>query len=118
MRALSTGLFGLCLLAAGAGTAAAQSNQNGPFDPYSWNVYNEGPGIKLGDGLVFHPGLATELGYDSNVLLNNTPAGAGMLRLRARDLGTHRGDGEKVRLDFSPERSVSPDRSRPRRTAA
>ena len=42
----------------------------------------------------------------------------GMLRLRARELGTHRGDGEPVRLDFSPGRSVSPDRLRPRRTAA
>ena len=43
---------------------------------------------------------------------------AGMLRLRARELGTQRSDGERVRLDFSPGRSVSPDRLRPRRTAA
>ena len=28
---------------------------------------------------------------------------AGILRLRARQLGTHRGDGEQVRLDFSPD---------------
>ena len=42
---------------------------------------------------------------------------AGILRLRARQLGTHRGDGEQVRLDFSPERSVHADRLRPRRTA-
>jgi hypothetical protein len=42
---------------------------------------------------------------------------AGILRLRARELGTHRGDGEQVRLDFSPARSVHADRLRPRRTA-
>lgn len=41
----------------------------------------------------------------------------GMLRLRARELGTHRGDGEQVRLDFSPGRSVHADRLRPRRMA-
>ena len=41
----------------------------------------------------------------------------GILRLRARQLGTHRGDGEQVRLDYSPERSVHADRLRPRRTA-
>ena len=88
MRLLSTGLFGLLLLI--ANSARAQSNAYGPFDPYNWNVYNEGPGIKFGhDGLVFHPGLSTELGYDSNVLLNNTPVGAGMLRLRLHlDLAT------------------------------
>ena len=43
---------------------------------------------------------------------------AAMLRLRARELGTHRADAKQVRLDFPPERSVSPDRLRPRRTAA
>lgn len=42
---------------------------------------------------------------------------AGLLRLRARQLGSHRGDVEQVRLDFPPQRSVSPDRLRPRRTA-
>jgi hypothetical protein len=35
----------------------------------------------------------------------------GLLRLRARELG------EQVGLDFSPERSVSPDRLRLRRTS-
>jgi hypothetical protein len=34
---------------------------------------------------------------------------AGLLRLRARELG------EQDRLDFSPNQSVSPDRLRPRR---
>ena len=42
---------------------------------------------------------------------------AGLLRLRARELGSHRGDGEQVRLDYSPGRSVHADRLRPRRTA-
>ena len=42
---------------------------------------------------------------------------AGILRLRSRQLGTHRGDGEQVRRDFSPGRSVRADRLRPRRTA-
>jgi hypothetical protein len=42
---------------------------------------------------------------------------AGILRLRSRQLGTHRGAGEQVRLDFSPERSVHADPLRPRRTA-
>ncbi len=40
---------------------------------------------------------------------------AGILRLRARQLGTHGGDGEQVRLDFLPDQSVSPDRLAPRR---
>jgi hypothetical protein len=39
----------------------------------------------------------------------------GIRRLRARQLGTGLDAGEQVRLDFSPERSVSPDRSKPRR---
>ncbi|MCK5799837.1 MAG: hypothetical protein KAI47_21755, partial [Deltaproteobacteria bacterium] len=44
--------------------------------------YNEGPGVKLTDSLVFHPGLAVEGRYDNNVLLSNhTLAGAPYLRL-------------------------------------
>lgn len=42
---------------------------------------------------------------------------AGMLRQRSRQLGTHRGAEEQVRLDFSPGRSVHASRLRPRRTA-
>ncbi len=34
--------------------------------------YNEGPGIKLTDGLVFHPGIALEGRYDSNVFNNDS----------------------------------------------
>ena len=45
--------------------------------------YNqEGPGIKLTDSLVFHPGLAVEGRYDSNVLFTDTARkGAPYLRL-------------------------------------
>ena len=38
----------------------------------------EGPGFKvLGDGLVIHPGIATELGYDSNMLMSAQAGRAG-----------------------------------------
>ena len=44
--------------------------------------YNEGPGVKLGDRVVFHPGIALEGRYDSNVLFTESaPAGAGYLRI-------------------------------------
>ncbi|MCA9669819.1 MAG: outer membrane beta-barrel protein [Myxococcales bacterium] len=44
--------------------------------------YNEGPGIKLSDALVFHPGLSIEMRYDSNVLFTNRQLqGAPYLRL-------------------------------------
>ncbi len=45
--------------------------------------YNEGPGVKLTDGLVFHPGLAVEGRYDSNALLLDSSRGAPYLRLIA-----------------------------------
>ena len=34
--------------------------------------YNEGPGIKLTDSLVFHPGLEVEGRYDSNARYGDT----------------------------------------------
>jgi hypothetical protein len=48
--------------------------------------YNEGPGLKLSDSLVFHPGLSVEGRYDSNVLNTNSDIrsevpGGGYLRL-------------------------------------
>jgi hypothetical protein len=44
--------------------------------------YNEGPGIKLGEGMVFHPGIALEGRYDSNPLyVENSPPQAGYLHL-------------------------------------
>ena len=42
----------------------------------------EGPGIKLGDSLLLHPGLGVEGGYDTNALRrNNDEAGSGRLRV-------------------------------------
>ena len=44
--------------------------------------YNEGPGIKISEGLVFHPGFAAEMRYDTNVLaINDNTAGAPFMRL-------------------------------------
>ncbi|MCP4606874.1 MAG: hypothetical protein GY847_41260 [Proteobacteria bacterium] len=41
----------------------------------------EGPGIKLGDSLMFHPGLGVEGGYDTNPMRNDDFPGAGRLRV-------------------------------------
>ena len=50
---------------------------------------NEGPGIRLGDKLLFHPGAAIEGGYDTNALRRPDGDGAGRLRLSAyTDLAT------------------------------
>jgi hypothetical protein len=62
------------------------------------------------DRAADNPPPATRLAEVAEILA------AGILRVRARQLGTHPGDGGQVRLDFPPERSVSPDRLRPRRT--
>ena len=43
--------------------------------------YNEGPGLKLSDSLVFHPGLDVEGRYDSNVFYADQAKGAPYLRL-------------------------------------
>lgn len=77
----------VCLWAA---SARAQYVPYGPFEVYPSMQLREGPGFKvLGDGLVIHPGLAAELGYDSNVLMAAQAGGAGVLRLRAHvDLAT------------------------------
>lgn len=43
---------------------------------------NEGPGVKLSESLVFHPGAAVEMRYDSNVLFADSQLkGAPYLRL-------------------------------------
>src|SRR5512137_3051354 len=43
--------------------------------------YNEGPGIKLGESLVFHPGIDIEGRYDSNALYTDSNIqGAGYMR--------------------------------------
>jgi hypothetical protein len=41
----------------------------------------EGPGVKLGDSMVFHPGFGAEGGYDTNPLRREDGVGAGRLRL-------------------------------------
>jgi len=85
-------MAGLCALLLGAvtQTAHAQYVPYGPFEVYPGTQLREGPGFKvLGDGLVIHPGIATELGYDSNMLMSSQAGGAGVLRLRAHvDLAT------------------------------
>lgn len=83
----------------------AQYVPYGPFEAYTPTLFREGPGFKvLGDGLVLHPGLSTELGYDSNALLSGTPGGAGVLRLRPHlDIAT-----------LPPQRLGEGDTARPR----
>mgnify|MGYP006992421068 CR=1 FL=1 len=69
------------LLALGApAPARAQYVAYGPFEVYTPTVFREGPGFKIGEGLVLHPGLSTELGYDSNALWAGAAGGAGCLR--------------------------------------
>jgi hypothetical protein len=50
----------------------------------------EGPGIKVGKSLVFHPGALLEGGYDTNPIReSNNPPGAGRLRISSyADLAT------------------------------
>jgi hypothetical protein len=43
--------------------------------------YNEGPGIKLGESLVFHPGIAIEGAFDSNPFYRDGSNAAGYLHL-------------------------------------
>lgn len=81
----------LVLAVAGAqGRAEAQYVPYGPFEVYPGQVFREGPGFRvLRDGLVLHPGVSAELGYDSNPLLASKSSHSGVLRLRAHvDLAT------------------------------
>jgi hypothetical protein len=51
--------------------------------------YGEGPGIRLGDTLVLHPGLGVEGGYDTNFFYAENATGTGRLRVTAHlDLAT------------------------------
>lgn len=52
----------------------AQAQFNAPIR------YNEGPGVKLSDSLVFHPGVEVEGRYDSNALYTDSPKGAPYMR--------------------------------------
>lgn len=45
--------------------------------------YNEGPGVTLTEGLVFHPGVEVEGRYDSNPTLANEETGSPYMRLIA-----------------------------------
>ena len=65
----------------------------------------EGPGVRLGDRLVLHPGLAAELRYDSNVFfLSSNEVGALIVRLLpSLDLATRppqRGGNQPHGIDF------------------
>lgn len=44
--------------------------------------YNEGPGVKLGESLVFHPGVSVEGRYDSNALAQSSANAEGAPYLR------------------------------------
>jgi hypothetical protein len=77
-------------LIAGGRSAEAQYVAYGPFEVYPTQLYREGPGFRvLGDGLVLHPGLQADLGYDSNVLMSSQAGQAGVFRLLGHlDLAT------------------------------
>jgi hypothetical protein len=69
--------------------------------PYSQSVYDGGPGLRLGRApLVLHAGVASEFGYDSNILYDYRPVEGAVMRIRAHlDLVTltpQPGDGEVV----------------------
>ena len=104
--ALALGLL-LVALCVQATPAHAQYVAYGPFETYTPTIFREGPGFKvLGDGLVLHPGLSTELGYDSNPLMTgDARGGAGVLRLRPHlDIATlppqRLDEGARPRLIF------------------
>jgi hypothetical protein len=81
-RGLATSAFLVALLLSGA--ASAQQQFVSQPDSPQWlkdRSYNEGAGVRTGD-LELHPGIAGEVGYDSNWFLrtnNNGPAPAGYL---------------------------------------
>ena len=71
----------------------------------------EGPGIRVGDALIFHPGVVAEGGWDTNPIRESeSPEGAGRLRLGAYlDLATRnrerRAEDEEVSLATPPKLS-------------
>jgi len=78
--------------------------------------YNEGPGIKLSDSMVFHPGIEMEGRYDSNALYSETAVGAPYLRvighIHLATLSPQRltdGDGKSYqqKVDFRLKTAVS-----------
>lgn len=104
-RSLWAGLCALLSLLWATKEATAQYVPYGPFEVYPGQTFKEGPGFKVfGDGLVLHPGVSSELGYDSNVMMSATSSHAGVFRLRAHvDLATlppQRLDGSRPTLEF------------------
>src|SRR5258708_32969210 len=74
-RVLATSVVAVILLATGA--AAAQSQTPTSSDAPQWlkdRRYGEGIGIRAGD-LELHPGIAGEVGYDSNWFLRTNKTG-------------------------------------------
>lgn len=65
---------------------------------------SEGPGIRLGESLMLHPGLGVEGGYDTNPLRRYTPEGSGRLRLTPYVDLTTRGVKRRVQDDGAIER--------------
>ena len=51
-----------------AGWIGIESTRNAHGQVATDITYKEGPGLKIGNGLVLHPGFAMEMRYDSNVL--------------------------------------------------
>lgn len=80
----------LVVVAAVALVGAPAYAQDFHATPYSESVYNEGPGFRISNGLVIHPGIAADFGYDSNVFYTPTSQeGSALMRLRAHlDLAT------------------------------
>lgn len=69
--------------------------------------YNEGPGIKLSEGLVFHPGISVEGRYDSNVFHASGGAkGAGYLRFIAH---LHLATLSAQRLEDGEDKNYKPN---------
>jgi hypothetical protein len=97
-RQLSSSILALVLF----GSAAAHAQFATPIR------YNEGPGVKLTESLVFHPGVAFETRFDNNPLAtNDNLQGSAYMRLIAHlDLSTlspqrlTNGSGEVSRQAF------------------
>lgn len=103
-RAALAGLLLAGLLCANSRPAQAQYVPYGPFEVYPGQIFREGPGFRISDGLVIHPGIQADLGYDSNVLMSSRSGQAGVFRLLGHvDLATL----PPQRLDESAQPAVT-----------